>query len=150
MKLTRFEDAWACAALGAIFPGSSEDGFADIGGMDVKGFLAGLMVSLPFKPALGLRAAIWLVALAPLFVVGRLTTLTRLRQADREQVIAKLLASPSYALRSLVMLLKTFGALLYAGDDRVRARLRPRRLSPSGPSAPRNVVPLRIKRAHVA
>jgi hypothetical protein len=150
MKLTRFENEWACAALGAIFPGSSEDGLADIGGMDVRGFLAEVMASLPFKPALGLRAAIWLVALAPLFVVGRFASLTRLGQADRERVIARLLASPSYGLRSLVMLLKTFGALLYAGDDRVRARLRPRRLSPSPSSAPRGVVPLRIKRAHVA
>jgi hypothetical protein len=144
MKLTRFENNWAKAALGAIFPGSSEEGLADIGGMDVSGYLAELMASLPLKPALGLRVAIWLVALAPLFVIRRVATLPSLSQVDRERVVSALVASPSYALRSLVMLLKTFGALLYAGDDRVRARLRPR------PAAPRNVVPLRVKRVRVA
>ncbi len=143
MKLSRLENRWAQAALGAIFPGSREDGFADIAGMDVNGYLADVMRSLPFKPALGLRAAIWLAALAPLFVIGRLATLPQLCQADRERVVAALFASPTYALRSLAMLLKTFGALLYAGDDRVRARLRPR-------ASPRSrIVPLRIKRAHV-
>ena len=144
MKLSRLENTWAQAALGAIFPGSREDGFAGIGGMDVAGYLASVMDSLPLKPALGLRAAIWLVALAPLFVIGRVATLPGLDQGDRERVVATLFASPSYGLRSLVMLLKTFGALLYAGDDRVRARLRPR------PAAPRNIVPLRVKRVRVA
>jgi hypothetical protein len=144
MKLSRLENTWARAALGAIFPGSSEDGFASIGGMDVAGYLASVMDSLPFKPALGLRAAIWLVALAPLFVIGRVATLPGLGQGDRERVVATLFASPSYRLRSLVMLLKTFGALLYAGDDRVRARLRPRS------AGPRNIVPLRVKRVRVA
>ncbi len=145
MKLTQFENTWARAALGAIFPGSSEEGLADIAGMDVNGYLADVMDSLPLKPALGLRVAIWLIALAPIFVIGRVATLPRLGQVDRERVVATLFASPTYWLRSLVMLLKTFGALLYAGDDRVRARLRPRPVE-----ARKNLVALRVKRARVA
>lgn len=125
MKLSAFEDRWALAALGAIFPGSKEDGLAGIGGMDVSGYLRDVMATLPVKPALGLRAAIWVAALAPLFVIGRLAFITHLRQEDRERVVAALCSSSSYALRSLTMLLKTFGAMLYAGDERIRARLRP-------------------------
>ena len=83
------------------------------------------MRSLPFKARLGLRVAVWLVALAPLFVLRRVATIRGLAPADGERVVAALCASRSYGVRSLVMLLKTFGALLYAGDDRIRARLRP-------------------------
>jgi hypothetical protein len=142
MKLTRFEHKWALAALEAMFPGSREQGFVDIAAMDVHGYLVGVMRTLPFKARLGLRAAVWLVALAPLVVVRRLCTISSLVPAEAERVVAMLGASRWYGVRSLVMLLKTFGALLYAGDDGIRARLRP--------AAPVTTVPLRIRRAHVA
>jgi hypothetical protein len=145
MKLTRLEHRWAQATLVAMFPGSREDGFADISGMDVHGYLDEVMRSLPFKARLGLRVAVWLVALAPLLVLRRLATIRGLTPADGEHVLATLGASRWYGVRSLVMLLKTFGALLYAGDDRIRARLRP-----AAPAAPPTTVPLRIRRAHVA
>jgi hypothetical protein len=145
MKLTRLEHRWAQAALVAMFPGSRDEGFADIAGMDVHGYLVEVMRSLPFKARLGLRVAVWLVALAPLLVLRRLATISGLAPAEGERVVATLCASRSYGVRSLVMLLKTFGALLYAGDDRIRARLRPA-------ARPRTAttVPLRIRRAHVA
>ncbi len=125
-----------------MFPGSREEGFADIEGMDVRGFLAGVMRTLPFKAALGFRVAVWMVALAPVVVLRRAVPRSRGSAVpDREQVVDDPVRdSGSYSVRSLVMLLKTFGALLYAGDDRIRARLRPAAASP----AP---VPLRIKRA---
>ena len=142
MKLARFEDRWAQASLAVMFPGSSDQGFADIRAMDVHGYLVEVMRAFPFRVALGLRVAVWLVALAPLFVCRKLATIASLAASERERVVETLLASRAYSVRSLVMLLKTFGALLYAGDEQIRARLRP---------APgRASVPLRIKRAHVA
>src|SRR5271166_4603625 len=142
MNLTPLENTWAAATLGAIFPGSTDAGLADIGGMDVSGFLAGVMRRLPFRAALGLRAAVWVAALAPLFVAGRFATIAGLRRAERENVVALLFASRWYALRSLMMILKTFGALLYAGDAAVRARLTA--------SPQRSLAPLRLSRAGVA
>jgi hypothetical protein len=128
MKLMRFEERWAEAAMGAIFPGSGDDGFADIRAMDVSGFLRQVFRVVPAKAALGTRLAVWLCALAPLFVLGRFATLAGLKQPDREKVIALLVASRFYAIRSFVLILKTVGALLYAGDDAVRARMNaPRR-----------------------
>ncbi|HEY8042203.1 MAG TPA: hypothetical protein VIF15_20510 [Polyangiaceae bacterium] len=144
MKLTRFETRWAEAEMGVIFPGSSDEGLADIGKLGVGAFLQEVMGAVPFKAALGLRLAIWLVALAPLFLLGRLATITGLRLPDRETVVNRLVASRSYAVRSLVLILKTMGALLYAGDVSVRARMNlppPRRPS---------LVPLRVKRVHAA
>jgi hypothetical protein len=123
MKLARFEYRWADAAMGAIFPGSTETGLSDIRGMDVPGFLRDVLRYVPFQTALGLRLAVWLVALAPLFVLGRLATIASLGLADRERVVEVLVKSRVYAIRSFVLILKTIGALLYAGDDGVQARM---------------------------
>ena len=123
MKLTRLEHRWAETVMGAIFPGSIESGLGDIRTMDVRAFLRQLMRSIPFQAALGLRAAVWLVALAPLFLLGRFTTIVGLTVAERERVVAELSVSPSYVVRSLVFILKSMGALLYAGDAAVRARM---------------------------
>jgi hypothetical protein len=143
MKLTQFENRWAEAALGAIFPGSREEGLRDIRAMDVPGFLSRVMHTVPFQAAFGLRVAIWLVALAPLFVLGRFATIARLALPEQEGVVARLVASPRYLIRSLVMILKTMGALLYAGDDGVRARMQT-------PAARPSLVPLRLPHAHGA
>jgi hypothetical protein len=144
MKLTQWEGRWAEAAIGAIFPGLLEDGFADIRGMDVPGFLQRVLRTVPFKAALGLRLAIWLVALAPLLLLRRFATIAGLALEEREAVVARLVASETYAVRSLVMILKTMGALLYAGDDAVRARMH-------RPAAfPSPTVVLRRKPVHAA
>lgn len=144
MKLTRLEHRWAEVAMGTIFPGSAETGLRDIRAMDVRTFLRQLMRSVPFQAALGLRMAVWLVALAPLFVLGKLTTIAGLGVADRERVVARLVVSKSYVVRSLVLILKTMGALLYAGDGAVRARM----LVPAPARA--GLVTLRTKRVQAA
>jgi hypothetical protein len=140
MRLTGFENAWAGAALGAMFPGSGDAGLHGIGAMDVAGFLRAMMRRLPLRAALGLRAAVWIAALAPLFELGRVTTITRLKASDRERLVVRLVKSRLYVVRSLIMVLKTFGALLYAGDASVRARL-------TAGSPRRSLVPLRLRRA---
>jgi hypothetical protein len=127
MKLSHLENDWAMAALSAMFPGSAEVGLEGIAAMDVRTYLDDVMRTRPLRAVLGLRLAIWIAALGPLLVLGRVTTLTRVSQPDRERVLDRLLAHRVYGVRMLVMLLKAFGAFLYAGDDRVRARVRPRR-----------------------
>lgn len=143
MKLTTFESRWAEAAFGAIFPGSTDQGLADIRAMDLQGFLRQLFVAVPLQAAVGLRAAIWLVALAPLFVLGRFATVSSLVQADREVLVARLVASNSYVVRSLVLILKTMGALLYAGDDRVRGKMLGAAAAPSQPLVTLRAKPVR-------
>lgn len=144
MKLTRFETAWAEAEMQAIFPGSTDVGLTDICAMDVKGFVTQTMRFMPFQAALGFRLAIWIVALAPLLVLGRLATIMGLTLAEREKLVERLVANKAYVIRSLVLILKTLGALLYAGDDGVRARM-------NGPAMPPSIVSLRAKpRVHAA
>jgi len=146
MKLMKFEARWAAVEFGTIFPGD-EAGVPSIGAMDLAGFLAEVLCRVPLKAALGLRLAIWIAALAPLFVIGRLATIGSLDGADRVKVINKLLASESYAIRSLVMILKTMGALLFGADAAVRARMYAKPSSAHGPvaSGGERLVALRLK-----
>jgi hypothetical protein len=143
MKLMNFEVGWAKVSFGTIFPGSEAEGVPGIASMDIAGFLAEVCHRVPFKSAMGLRVAIWIAALAPLFVIGRFALLGSLAVVDRERVITTLLASKSYAVRSLVMILKTIGALLYGADPIVRARMYAR--PPSAATSGQRLVPLRLK-----
>ncbi len=123
MQLFSFEVSWARVAFATIFPGSVEEHLASAGSMDVERFIQGTCAHFTLRAALGLRLAIWVATLAPLFLLGRLATLRGLPPADRERVLDRLASSDTYAVRSLALLLKTVGALLYAGDPAIRARL---------------------------
>jgi hypothetical protein len=141
MKLAPFERRWAAATMTAIYPGSGDEGLAGLAAMDVDGFLRTLGDRLPLRAALGFRLAIWMVALAPLFVLRRLATIAGLALVERERLVDALLASRAYVVRSLALVLKAMGALLYATDTGVRHRLLATRAA---------LVPVRVRpRVHV-
>lgn len=122
--MTKTEVRWARAAFGAIFPKGAHARFTTgITDLDVEGFLVDVRSRAPFKAAFGLRVAVWVCALAPVFVLGKLATIASLDQPSREAVMTKLLVSPNYAVRQLVIFLKTIGALLWASAPAVRAAL---------------------------
>jgi hypothetical protein len=127
--------SWAKAALAAMYPRTREIGLG-AADLDLDGFLKSMFVGVPFEPALAMRVAIWIVALAPLFAIGRFTTISTLSEIDRERVVARLLTSPLYAVRQLVLGLKAVGAMLYAAVPLVRERMlgtdraRPTELAP--------------------
>jgi hypothetical protein len=122
--LFRFERVWARAALDAIYPSAaSKDLPVGISAFDVDSFFDDLFLRLPLVTALGLRAAIWMVALAPLFVLHRLSTIARLGSGDRNLLILRLLGSQRYAVRQLVMALKATGGIFYGGAPQIRERV---------------------------
>jgi hypothetical protein len=141
-QLSRTELTWARDAFDAIFP-SQPSGAPGVGAMNIEGYLQDTFARIPLEPVCGLRIAIWIVALAPLFVLGRLATIHGLSKPDRERVLVGLTMSPVYAVRQLVVALKAMAALLYAGDPSVRARL----LAARSDSPSRELVPLARKSA---
>jgi hypothetical protein len=149
MKYFSFEVGWARVAFDTIFPGAGHAGLVSMDAMDVEGFVTTTAAHVPTQAAFGLRIAIWLATFAPLFVLHRFATLGGLQRADREKVITKLLASDSYAIRSLTLILKTIGALLYAGDYSVRTRMHAKPVASEAPSGER-LVALRLKSPHAA
>jgi hypothetical protein len=124
IPLTQFERRWAHAAFGTIFPGADHGSLPlGIEDMELDRFIDQTLADSPFEPAIGLRLVFWVIGLAPLFVIGKLATIASLAPADRLRVVSVISASPVYALRSTVMMLKALGALLYCGDRRVRPHM---------------------------
>jgi hypothetical protein len=142
-KLTKTERGWAHAAFETIFPGLEGPApMISVENMDVDSYLGEVTSNVPLKAAVGLRIAILIVALAPIFLMGRFATIRSLAREERERVVTKLLQSPQYAVRQLVMILKTIGAMLYAAHPSVRARMQIAAPARSGP----RLVALRVNR----
>jgi hypothetical protein len=114
-----FEQKWASAVLGAMFP--AEPGQTDA--PDLGAGFSSIIRSAPFEAGIGLRLALFMVILAPLFVLGRPRTFMGLDAPSREKLLDALMKSSMYAVRQLLMALKTMGALVYARDEKTRRRL---------------------------
>lgn len=133
VALRPFERRWAHAVLETMFPGPDRGALPlGIVDLDLDGFLDETLSETPVEASIGLRLALWVIALAPLFVMGRPATIASLPVGDRERVIGALAASPVYVLRSTVLALKAIGALLYCGDPVLRPLMLGRQPAPAG------------------
>jgi hypothetical protein len=111
-RLFSFELAWTDAAFDAIYP----EGTAlphGIRELNPPRYVDDLLLAIPLEQSMGLRVALWIVALAPLFVLGKLATIASISPEDRARVLERLLASPVYAVRQLTLSLKAMATLLY-------------------------------------
>ena len=124
--LSSFEAAWIDAAFAAIYPdqGDAKDirshlphGIAQ---MNPAQFFDDVLARVPFEQSLGLRATLWLIALAPLFTIRRLGTIASIGPADRTRVLERLVASPNYIVRQLAMSFKAIATLLYVQSASIR------------------------------
>lgn len=113
MKLFDFELAWASAAFDAVLPEhpALPHGLAKLA--PARPF-ADMIASAPLEQSIGLRLMLWLVALAPLWLLRRPRTIASVAAADRERVLALLLASRVYAVRQLALGFKATASMLYA------------------------------------
>lgn len=138
MKLFAFERSWAAAVLDSVFPESTSLPHG-IARMDPGRFVADAIASSPLEQSLGLRLTIWMVALAPLWLLRRPATITTLAPHERQRVFERLLTSPVYAIRQLALALKALGSMLYARSAAVRAAI----TTPHTELAPSGLVALR-------
>jgi len=118
MPLTTIEKRWARVALETMFP--SQENVRGADAMDSGEALEGICQTVPARVALGLRAAVWLVALAPLLVAFRLRTLASTASGEREKLVLAMLSHRAYFVRQLALLLKAFGALMFVAAPGVR------------------------------
>jgi hypothetical protein len=84
----------------------------------MKEFLKDLYSSLPAPANLGVRLAIWIVGLSPVFKRRRLMGFDRLVPEERIRLLSELSSSESYTVRQMVMILKMNGALSHAATTR--------------------------------
>ena len=126
-RLRPFEVSWTRATFEAIWgpaTRASEDSELDRECVHPAQFFDELLVESPLEQSLGLRVALWVVALSPLFTLAKFSTIASLSRTDRERVVEKLLASPIYLVRQLAISMKALATLLFATFERAqRSRL---------------------------
>lgn len=120
MKLFGFELAWATAAFEAVFPERTALPHG-IARMHPGRFLADVIATSPLEQSIGLRLALWTVALAPLWLLRRPKTIADICPEERQRILERLLASPVYAVRQLVVAFKAIASLLYSQSPEARA-----------------------------
>jgi hypothetical protein len=125
-----FELAWADAAYDTFFPPpprTLQPGelalVHGIAPMKPGAFLDSMLGEAPLEASLGLRVTLWMIALAPLFVLRRFATIASLEVAERERLLDRLLSSRIYAVRQLVAGFKAMGSLLYAQSKEIRRQM---------------------------
>ncbi|MDB4942467.1 MAG: hypothetical protein JWP97_2001 [Labilithrix sp.] len=130
--LSSFENAWTDAAAAAIFPEPAPPDASEaerahgshlpqgVLSMHPARFLEDVLMHAPFEQSVGLRLTLWMVALAPLFTIGRLGTIASIGEADRIRVLDRLLGSRLYAVRQLALSFKAVITLLYVQSPAVR------------------------------
>lgn len=117
-----FEKRWARQLLSAFAP-SGGPGLSPLKDeVDYLRALTRMRREATPVAALGLRLAIWIAALAPLWLWGKLTTISKLAIEHRTELLRELLAHRAFAVRELVTLLKLSAAMALLGTPSVRAR----------------------------
>ena len=120
--LLSFERSWTDAAFDAIYPDGTALG-PGVGSMHPARFFDDTLREVPLEQSVGLRLALWIVALAPIFTIAKLGTIASIAPGERTRVLERLLGSPVYAVRQLVMALKAMATLLYSQSAAVRAAM---------------------------
>jgi hypothetical protein len=116
LRLLRFERRWLLRIFAAILP-SGGDPAQPRGAADVPlgRFIDDFAVHAPLITLIGLRAAVWLVMLAPLLVLRRGRTFLGLGAAEQVQLLERLRRSNRYFVRESALLLKLVACLGFCG-----------------------------------
>jgi hypothetical protein len=113
---------WATDLLSAFAPEGGL-GLAPLTGeVDYAGAYLTLLRGGTRLAALGLVAAVWLLASAPAWRWGRFVSVSRLAPTERARLLAELLRHRWFVVRELTLLLKLAAALALLGVPSVRAR----------------------------
>jgi hypothetical protein len=117
-----FEKRWATHLLAGFAPANGSGLAPRRGEVDYAAVLMRMMREATPIAALGLRAAIWLCALAPLWLWGKLSTVSKLAVERHPDLLRELLSHRLFVVRELTMLLKLCAAMALLGAPSVRQR----------------------------
>ncbi len=122
MNLADFERRWAAAIMAGFSATDAGDALVGDATVDYLGAADTMSAEGTASAALGLRAAIWLAAHAPLWMHGRAHTIDEVRPAERAAMLARMVSHRTYFVRGLATLLKMTTALALMHSPAVRAR----------------------------
>jgi hypothetical protein len=122
MTLLPFERRWAGALLEAFAPPGGPGLAPEPGEVDYVAGMQRMLGSFTKRAALGLRAALWIGALAPIWMGARLSSIARVPLARRTEIVQRLLVHRLFLVRELMFLLKTVASFALLGTPSVRER----------------------------
>jgi hypothetical protein len=125
MALRTFEKRWMLSLFAAVLPPSSSTGRLPAGGDSphLAHFIDEFWRRAPASGKLGLRAATWILALAPLLWRLKLRPFHRLVPKDRQAFLESAAASRLYLVRELPNLVKMVACLAYCALPGVPAAI---------------------------
>jgi hypothetical protein len=116
LRLLRFERRWLVRVFETILPSGIAPqvtrGAADV---PMGRFVDDFAAHAPLMALAGLRVGLWMVMLAPLFVLRRARLFLGLPTAERLLLLDRLRRSNHYLVREAALLLKTVACLGFCG-----------------------------------
>jgi hypothetical protein len=122
-RLFRFERRWLARVFDSLLPPAPESGLPGARDVPLGRFIDDLLAASPLVSVTGLRAALWLVWLAPLFLHRRLVAFGGLAPAGQNALLDRLRRSDVYLVRQAVTFLKILACLGLCGLGPVQRRL---------------------------
>lgn len=122
LAMLAFERRWVREILGSFAPVGSAALSPREGDVDYLRAFYDLREQARPIARLGVRLALWLVALAPVWLLGRARTLPRLSLADRQALLARLLEHRVYFVREAAFLLKLTACVALFASEALRAQ----------------------------
>jgi hypothetical protein len=120
--LSNLERRWAVALLSAFAPSGARGLAPREGEVDYLSTAQQMLRASTPLAAVALRAAVWMAALAPLWLWGRFKTVLDLDAASRTRLLTQLVSHRGFAVRELTMLLKLAAAMALLGTPSIRQR----------------------------
>jgi hypothetical protein len=120
--MTRVEQTWIADVLTAFTLDGAPGLCPAPGEVDYLRTFSRMRRGSTALAALGLRLAVWMVALAPLWLLGRVATFSKLARRDRSELLGRLLSHQNLVVRELTLLLKLTAAMALLGTVSIRAR----------------------------
>jgi hypothetical protein len=120
--VTRIEQDWAADVLTAFTAPGGPGLQPAAGEVDYLKAFRRMRGGSTALAAFGMRLGVWLVAFAPLLLLGRLATFSGLARPEQSALLARMLVHKHALIRELTMLLKMAAAMALLGTASVRAR----------------------------
>lgn len=123
MKLSRLERRLGQAILEAFAPPTTREGLVPRAGeVDYLAALELMGSASTPRARIGMRAALWIVAFAPIFMLVSFRTMAGLSIERRAALLDRMLASHVFLVRELALIMKIAASFAMMATRSVRAR----------------------------
>lgn len=117
-----FEKRWLTRILEAFAPPGSKGLSPDENAVDYVHSYTRMVSSATLKARIGMRAAIWIVAICPMLIWGRFRLAPNLPMSERTHLLRALLSHSSFLLRELTLLMKLGASMAIFATPGMRAK----------------------------